>query len=410
MLIYMIKNFKYLIFIIILNFSLKLSSKVKQFLCYKRVNILFVLLLLLLNNNQLENCIIYLTFLIILNNQKYCENFSDDDDFSSEPQKDINELRTEKENKQKELNNLINNVITPFEKKLEEKREAYEVDNIEVNKLQYQMENLKTTNDLIVAMNKLNLARKKAITDNLNTVKNNLPSKINVINKDITTTTNNITLTKKEIADLENLIIETGEKIDNKKPIFTKEKAKETVMSDIVDEVNKKLKMEDDIEKKIAIQTDLDTKKKFLENKETEVNNISSYIDDEKTTKKDLILSLNNLNVENKKYEIKLESLNELKEKLETKITYLNSLCDDKFKTLKNDLDRLSNEYPQNLTENDKIIASLTKTITERTETNKQLSDKILSMEDELSTNENNKNTLIEQIQDLELQIGELEN
>lgn len=417
MLIYMIKNIKYLILIIIflfLNFTLDLSSKVKKVLSYKRFNILFVILLLLFNKNQIENIFIYFTFLLILNNKKYYENFADDmdfsdDDFSSEPQKDINELKKEKESKQVELFNLVTNVITPLEKNLEVKRDAYEVDNIEVSKLQYQMENLKTTNDLIVDMNKLNSARKKAIVDNLNIVKNNLPSKINVISKDITTTTNNIASTEKEVENLKNLIIETGEKIENKKPILTKEKAKETVISDIVDQVNEKLEMEDNEEKKIAIQADLDAKKKVLENQETIVSDISSYIDDEKTTKKDLKLSLINAKIEIKKYKIKLELLNELKENLKTKITNANSLCDDKFKTLKNNLGKLSKEYIKNLTENDKIVASLSETVTERLQNNKQLSDEIINMEDELSNNENNKNILVEQIQDLELQIGELE-
>ena len=413
----MIKNIKYLILIIIflfLNFTLDLSSKVKKVLSYKRFNILFVILLLLFNKNQIENIFIYFTFLLILNNKKYYENFADDmdfsdDDFSSEPQKDINELKKEKESKQVELFNLVTNVITPLEKNLEVKRDAYEVDNIEVSKLQYQMENLKTTNDLIVDMNKLNSARKKAIVDNLNIVKNNLPSKINVISKDITTTTNNIASTEKEVENLKNLIIETGEKIENKKPILTKEKAKETVISDIVDQVNEKLEMEDNEEKKIAIQADLDAKKKVLENQETIVSDISSYIDDEKTTKKDLKLSLINAKIEIKKYKIKLELLNELKENLKTKITNANSLCDDKFKTLKNNLGKLSKEYIKNLTENDKIVASLSETVTERLQNNKQLSDEIINMEDELSNNENNKNILVEQIQDLELQIGELE-
>ena len=252
MLIYMIINIKYLIFIIFflfLNFCLNVSPKVKNILSNKKSNIFLVILLLLLNKNQVENMFIYLTFLLILNNKKYYENFADDmdfsdDDFSSEPQKDINELKKEKESKQIELFNLITNVITPLEKNLEVKRDAYEVDNIEVSKLQYQVENLKTTNDLIVDMNKLNSARKKAIVDNLNIVKNNLPSKINVISKDITTTTNNIASTEKEVVNLNNLIIETGEKIENKKPILKKEKAKETVISDIVDQVNEKLETE----------------------------------------------------------------------------------------------------------------------------------------------------------------------
>ena len=75
---------------------------------------------------------------------------------------------------------------------------------------------------------------------------------------------------------------------------------------------------------------------------------------------------------------------------------------------MKNNLDKLSKEYIKNLTENDKIVASLSETITERIQNNKQLSDEIINMEDELSNNENNKNILVEQIQDLELQIGEL--
>tara|TARA_B100000524_G_scaffold347003_1_gene248160 strand:+ start:868 stop:2064 length:1197 start_codon:yes stop_codon:yes gene_type:complete len=398
----MIINIKYLIFIVIflfLNFSLKLSSKVKNILSYKRSNIFLVILLLLFNKNQVENFFIYFTFLLILNNEKYCENFSD-----------VNNLNTEKGNKQKELHDLITYVIPPLEEDLKQKKITYENDTTEISKLEYQIENLKITNDIIIDINKLNTRRKKAIIDNLDVVKNNLPSKIEVINKDITSTTNTINSSQEEVNKLEKLIIDTGVNATDKKLILKKEKTKETALTNDVEQINENLEIENNPERKVTIQNDLDEKKKLLENQESLVSSISSYIEDETSTNKDLKLELNTAKIELDKNKVKLELLKELKIDLENRISNANSICDDKFKNLKSILTEASNNYVKSLTDNDKNIATLNKTLIEINTKNKELSDEISKMEEELSTKQETKSTLTQQIQDLELQIRDLEN
>ena len=402
MLLYMIINIKYLIFIIlflVLNFYLNKSPTVRSALICKRYNIFFVILLLLCNKNQVENLFIYLLFLLSINNTKYCENFSD-----------VSNLQNEKESKQYELDNLTSNIIPQLQKELEEKRKAYENDTIEINKLEFKIENLKTTNDILTDINKLNTARKKAIIDNLNVVKNNLLSKITVINTDITSTTNTISSSKEEINKLQDSILKIDEKVIDKKPIFEKEKARENDLNNEIEQINENLEIESNEVRKLTIQNDLDEKKKMLEDQESIVNNISTYIDDETATKKDLIFSLNNTKIETNKNEVKLQLLKELKIDLENRISHANSICDDKFKKLKTDLTEAGQNYVKVLIDNDKNINTLNETFSERTTKNNELSNEISKIEEELNTNEEKKSSLVEQIQDLELQIESLEN
>ena len=119
---------------------------------------------------------------------------------------------------------------------------------------------------------------------------------------------------------------------------------------------------------------------------------------------------MNNTKIETNKNEVKLQLLKELKIDLENRISHANSICDDKFKKLKTDLTEAGQNYVKVLIDNDKNINTLNETFSERTTKNNELSNEISKIEEELNTNEEKKSSLVEQIQDLELQIESLEN
>lgn len=395
-------NIKYLVLFFIfmlLGNHIKIPKELVNILRTNTFNLIFILVLIKFNNNNLINLFIYLLFLTTIYNQGSCEGFSE-----------VKKLKKEIVNLTKDIFDISFKKIPSIKSRIKKSDANIKKITSEIYKSGYEIDNIKSMNELNSDINIISKGRNKSIKGDLSMTKNELLNRISRIDPDIKLSTEHISQNNDKIAKINKSIAETIVKITSKKPLLPFASKNYESLNSRMSDLEEKLKEEQDSEQKATIQSQITSLKEQVEKAENKVNDLTSYIDNQTTIKEGLETDQIDLQKNTEKLNSKIKYLKELKIKIRNKVNSFNNVCDNKLNSFVNTLNKHIYDTDRDTETNNRKIASIKSQIQNKEKNIKKIEKNINEMDNELSNYIDKKDEIKNNIGDLKLKIGELEN